>query len=78
MLVISLVLKFLEQLFVIKIGTLQHQVVQSWVKITRFSVKSDLRSESFKIKFSTIPFVYYLMTGYQSENRENVLKKAFE
>ena len=41
MLVISLVLKFLEQLFVIKIGTLQHQVVQSWVKITRFSVKSD-------------------------------------
>ena len=41
MLVISLVLKFLEQLFLIKIGTLQHHVVQSWVKIIRFSVKSD-------------------------------------
>ena len=41
MLVISLVLKFLEQLFVIKIGTLQHHFVQSWVKIIRFSVKSD-------------------------------------
>ena len=46
--------------------------------ISRVSMKSDFKSESYQREFTGIPFVQIMIIGYSKKSKENYPKKDFE